>query len=436
MGRSQELYKRAKTLIPGGTQLLSKRPEMFLPDLWPAYYSKAKGCEVWDLDGEKYIDMSYMGIGSCILGYADDDVDDAVKKAIDEGSMSTLNAPEEVELAQLLTDIHPWAQMVRYSRSGGEAMSIAVRIARATQGKDIVLFCGYHGWHDWYLSANLSSDRALDGHLLPGLSPTGVPRYLKGSSYPFKYNDTDEFLSLSNKFKGRIGAVVLESIRSVYPDKKFLDTIKNVTKKQRIALVVDEITAGFRLNIGGAHLLFKLEPDIAVFAKGISNGFPMAAVIGKKEVMEKAQDTFISSTYWTERIGPTAALATLKKIIKRNVPAHLMRIGKKVQDGWKDLAQKRGLDIEVSGISPLSHFTFRHKDPLVLKTLYTQLMLERGFLASTAFYASYAHKDAHVEGYLNAADEAFGFIAKAAKNGKPERCLKGPVCHSGFKRLT
>jgi glutamate-1-semialdehyde aminotransferase len=177
-GVGQRLYTQAKTRIPGGTQLLSKRPEMFLPDQWPSYYSRARGVEVWDLDGNKYIDMSYNGIGACVLGAADPDVDEAVKAAIDAGSMSTLNAPEEVELAELLCELHPWAEMVRYARSGGEAMAIAVRIARAKTRRDRVAFCGYHGWHDWYLAANLAEEKALDGHLLPGLEPTGVPRGL------------------------------------------------------------------------------------------------------------------------------------------------------------------------------------------------------------------------------------------------------------------
>lgn len=436
MGRSQELYKKAKRLIPGGTQLLSKRPEMFLPDLWPAYYEKAKGCRVWDLDGNGYIDMSYMGIGSCILGYADRDVNKAVKAAVDKGSMSTLNCPEEVELAELLCKLHPWADMARFARSGGEAMAMAIRIARAATGKDVVLFCGYHGWHDWYLSANLASDKALDGHLLPGLNPLGVPRRLKGTSYPFKYNDTPGFLKLIDKYKDKIGAVAMEPVRNYPPQKEFIETIRGVTKKLNIVLVVDEITAGFRLNAGGAHLIFGLEPDIAVFAKGISNGFPMAAVIGKKEIMQAAQESFISSTYWTDRIGPAAALAAIKKNLKNKVPEHLKKIGMEIRDGWQDAASRHALGIEVSGILPLSHFSFHHDKPLVLKTLFTQIMLEKRFLATTAFFASYAHKREHVEKYLKAADEAFGFISTAIRRGRPERYLKGPICHAGFKRLT
>jgi glutamate-1-semialdehyde 2,1-aminomutase len=437
MGKSQNLYmKKGKNLIPGGTQLLSKRPEMFLPGLWPAYYEKAKGCEIWDLDGNSYIDMSYMGIGSCVLGYADEDVDEAVKMAIEKGSMTTLNCPEEIQLAEVLCEIHPWAEMVRYARTGGEAMVIATRIARTKAEKDLILFCGYHGWHDWYLSANLADDKALDGHLLFGLQPKGVPRGLKGTAIPFNYNDTKKFLSLVDKYKSEISAVVMEPIRNHYPEKDFLETIRRTTADLGIVLIFDEITSGWRLNVGGAHLELGVDPDIAVFAKAISNGYPMAAVIGRAEVMNVAQDTFISSTYWTERIGPVAALATIRKLKGLQVPKHLINAGEEVQEGWKSLSQKHHLGITVSGIYPLSHFSFEYKNPMVLKTLFTQLMLEKGYLAATAFYASYAHKQEHIERYLVAVDEVFGFMSKAIGEGGPEKYLKGPVCHAGFGRLT
>lgn len=436
MGKSQDLYKKAKTMIPGGTQLLSKRPEMFLPDLWPAYYSKAKGCEVWDLDGNKYTDMSYMGIGACILGYADDDVNEAVKDAVDRGSMCTLNAPEEVELAELLLGLHPWAGMVRYSRTGGEAMAIAVRIARTASKKDTVLFCGYHGWSDWYLAANLADDSSLDGHLLPGLNPAGVPRALKGTAIPFNYNDTKGFNDLVEKNKENIGVIVLEAVRNEEPGKEFIDAIKLASKKYGIVLVLDEITSGWRLNLGGAHLIYGIDPDIAVFGKGMSNGFPMGAVIGRSSVMEKAQDTFISSTYWTERIGPAAAIATIKKMKKIDLHAHLAAVGKKAKNIWEAAGKSNGLNIEVGGMDQLGHFSFKTSEPLVLKTLFTQFMLEKGFLATTACYASYAHKDNNLEAYSKAANEVFKAISDAVKQGNPEIKLKGPVCQSGFKRLT
>jgi len=433
MGKSQELYKKAKELIPGGTQLLSKRPEMFLPELWPAYYSRAKGCKVWDLDDNEYTDMSYMGIGSCILGYADERVNSKVKEAIDNGNMTTLNAPEEVELAKILTTLHPWADEVRYARSGGESMTIAVRIARAKTKKDVVLFCGYHGWHDWYLSANLADDEALDGHLIAGLSPLGVPRGLKGTSFPFAYNDVDEFLKLFEKHKDSIACIVMEPLRNVYPTKEFIDAIHSKTKNSDVVLIVDEITAGWRLNHGGAHLILGLEPDIAVFGKAISNGYPMGAIIGKKEVMSSAQDTFISSTYWTDRVGFVSSIETIKSIKENGVVEHLSFVGELVQNGWSSLAHKHNIDIHVGGIYPLSHFSFEYKEALVLKTLFTKLMLERGFLATTAFYASFAQKEEDITRYLDTVDRILsGYI----QSGDIESHLDTPVCHSGFARLT
>ncbi len=435
MGKGQDLYKEAKKIIPGGTQLLSKRPEQFLPDQWPAYYDKAKGCEVWDLDGNKLIDMSYMGIGACTIGYADDDINNAVNQAIEKGSMCTLNAPEEVELAKLMITLHPWADMVRFARGGGEAMSIAVRIARASTKKDIILFCGYHGWHDWYLSANLANSSALDGQLLPGLSPVGVARCMKGTSYPFYYNSISEFQDLIQKHENDIAGVVVEAIRNVEPEENFFEIIRNETKRLNIPLIVDEVSSGFRLNVGGAHLVLNIEPDIAVFAKGISNGFPMGAIIGKREFMDYAQDSFISSTYWTERIGPVAALASIKKMIKFNIPEHLIDCGKKVQDGWAKLANKHELKISVGSIYPLSHFDFEG-DKLLLKTLFTQEMLKRGFLATNSYYACFAHKDHHINSYLDVVDEVFGLISSSIKSGISKELLNGPVCQSGFKRLS
>lgn len=435
MGKGQGLYKKAKKIIPGGVQLLSKRPEQFLPEQWPAYYEKAKGCEVWDLDGNKYIDMSFMGIGACTLGYADDDVDAAVKKAVDKGSMCTLNTPMEVDLAELMLELHPWANMVRYARGGGDAMSIAVRIARAATKKDIILFSGYHGWHDWYLSANLSDNSALDGQLLPGLKPAGVARGMRGTSYPFFYNNIEEFLSLIKEYGNNIGGIVLEAVRNMDPEDGFFAVIEKEAKRLNVPLIVDEVSSGFRLNCGGAHLVLGLNPDIAVFAKGISNGFPMGVVIGKEKFMDAAQDSFISSTYWTEAVGPAAAIATIKKMKAENVQAHMISCGKMVQEGWKRLAEKHNLKIHISGIYPLSHFDFEDK-PLTLKTLFIQEMLKQGFLTSNSYYSCYAHKKEHIDAYLNAVDTTFDFISKAQKENQIENLLNGPVCQSGFKRLS
>jgi len=436
MGKGQQLYLKAKKIIPGGTQLLSKRPEMFLPDLWPAYYSKAKGCEVWDLDGNRYYDMSLMGVGANVLGYAFDPVDEAAYNAIRQGGMCTLNAPEEVELAELLLRIHPWADMVRYAKAGGEAMAMATRIARAYTRKDIVLVCGYHGWHDWYLAANLTKGDPLADVHLHGLEPLGVPRDLAGSNLIFKYNDIDKFYESINENDGKIAAVIMEPIRNNYPNEGFLEIIRSVTNEKRIVLIFDEISSGFRLCCGGSHLTFGVEPDIAVFAKGMTNGYPVSAVIGRKDVMSVAQDTFISSTFWTERIALAAAIASIRYFEVNNVAEHLKEMGKTVQDGWQLKAKETGVPIEVGGIYPLSHFSFMHEDKLALKTYFTQEMLLEGYLAGTAFYASYSHNTEIVEGYLVACGRVFERIAQMLDNVEDIlNRLKGPVCHAGFERL-
>jgi glutamate-1-semialdehyde 2,1-aminomutase len=432
----QRLYARARQRIPGGTQLLTKRPEMFLPEQWPSYYSRAKGVEVWDLDGRKYIDMSWNGVGACILGAADPEVDSAVKAAIEAGSMSTLNCPEEVELADLLCELHPWAEMVRYARSGGEAMTIAVRIARAHTRRDKIAFCGYHGWHDWYLAANLAEDSALDGHLLPGLEPAGVPRGLLGTALPFRYNHFEELQAIVTQNRNELAAIVMEPIREHEPQPGFLDQVRAIAAEIGAVLIFDEITAGFRLTSSGAHLLYGIEPDLAVFAKAISNGYPMAAIIGRGEVMQAAQQTFISSTYWTDRIGPVAALATIRKHQRCQVAQHLIRMGELIQVGWQIAAERAGLPIEVSGLKPLSHFTFKGENSQAAQTLFTQLMLERGFLATKVFYATYAHQDEHIESYLAAVEDSFVVVAQALEQGSLSKMLKGPVAHTGFRRLT
>jgi glutamate-1-semialdehyde 2,1-aminomutase len=432
----QLLYKKAKTRIPGGTQLLSKRPELFLPDFWPSYYSKAQGVEVWDLDGNKYTDMTHCGVGACILGYADPDVNDAVKHAIDSGSMSTLNCPEEVELADLLCELHPWADMVRYARGGGESMAVAVRIARAKTRKDKIAFCGYHGWHDWYLSANLGQGDTLDGHLLPGLEPAGVPRNLAGTSLAFNYNKIEELEDIVAKNSDQLAAIVMEPVRSRDPETGFLQEVRKIATRIGAVLIFDEVTSGWRLNTGGAHLLYGILPDIAVFAKAMSNGYPMGAVVGIKDVMQAAQNSFISSSYWTEKIGPVSALATIKKHKDNDVSKHLIAIGDRVQAGWKSAAESFGLNIHISGIPPLGHFSFDYENSQAIHTLFTQIMLEKGFLASKAFYSTYAHQDHHLESYFKAVGETFDFIAKAIKEENVENLLKGPVAHSAFRRLT
>ena len=428
------LQERAKARIPGLTQLLSKRPDMFSLGVWPAYYAKAAGCEVWDLDGNKYLDMSTSGIGANILGYADAEVDEAVRRAIADGVSSTLNCPEDVELADLLCELHPWAEKVRYCRSGGESMAVAVRIARAHTGRDRIAFCGYNGWHDWYLAANVGTENALGEHLIPGLQPLGVPRGLAGSALPFRYNRLDELRAIVAAHRGELAAVVMEPIRNDPPEPGFLQGVQALVREAGAVLVIDEISAGLRMHTGGAHLKFGLAPDIAVFSKSLGNGFAIGAVIGRGAVMDAAQRTFISSTCWTERIGPAAALATLRKHRRVDAGAHLTRLGTSIQEGWTRLAAKHGLGVHVGGIPALSHFAFE-REAQAAKAYFVQLMLAEGILASTLFYPMYAHGPEHVARYLAACDEAFAKIADAIARGDVGRRLVGKPAVSGFHRL-
>lgn len=432
----QRLWEKAKKLIPGGTQLLSKRPERFLPGLWPTYYSKAKGCEVWDYDGNHFYDFAQMGVGSCVLGYADDSVNEAVIRAIQDGSMSSLNCLEEIELAEELTSLHPGKNMVRFTRTGGEACAVAIRIARSASGKDAVAVCGYHGWHDWYLSANLSDEKSLDGQLLPGLKPSGVPRALKGTNLTFEYNKLDQLEAIVEKHGKNLGVIYMEPRRSYEPSPGFLQGVRDIANKIGAVLVFDEVTSGFRVNVGGIHSTMGVDPDIAIYGKALGNGFPIAAVVGKESVMDAAQDSFISSTFWTERVGFAAALATLKKMRKENVPDRLVHYGKKINQAWSLAAKEYGISISISGIEPLTSLSFQEEKPLVLQTLYNQLMMEKGYLMSGSPYTTYAYSDALMEKFTKDTMDAFKVVARAKESKSPEKLLKGEPLSPAFKRLS
>lgn len=434
MNKGQKLYKKAKTIIPGGTMLLSKRPEMFLPDMWPSYFSKAKGCKVWDLDGKEYTDVSIMGIGTNILGYGDESVDAAVMKTVRNGNMSTFNCPEEVELAERLIELHPWADMVRLSRAGGEANAIAIRIARAAAGKDNVAICGYHGWHDWYIATNITEDDALSSHLLPGLNPAGVPKCLKGTTTPFKYNDYEELLDIvENK---NIGVIKMEVSRNFGPEDNFLQKVRDLATKKNIVLIFDECTSGFRETNGGLHKKYKVEPDMAIFGKALGNGYAITAVIGRRQIMEAAQSTFISSTFWTERIGPTAAVATLKKMEQEHSWEKITNTGKTIKKMWSSIAESHNLDLSTWGLDALAGFTINSIDTLAYKTYITQEMLKQGYLAGNSIYVCTAHTDKILDAYYEKLQSIFKKIAECErKELNIYDLLEGNVCHSGFKRL-
>ena len=414
--------------------LLSKRAEMHLPSAWPAYFDRTSGCQVWDLDGRSFLDLGFMGIGTNILGYSNPIVDDAVRGVIDKGNLSTLNAPEEVQLAEALVDLHPWADMARFARSGGEACAIAVRIARAASGRDAVAFCGYHGWHDWYLAANLGESDALDGHLLPGLMPNGVPRALQGTSVPFQYNDLDGLRTLLEQ-RPDIGVIYLEPQRSTPPQTGFLEGVRDLASQHGAVLVFDECTSGFRRTLGGLHLHYGVEPDIATFGKTLGNGYAITAIIGRASVMEAARNSFISSTFWTERIGPTAALAALAVMQRENAPQRIHDTGLWIQAQWAALATSVGLTVETGGLPALANFAVVGRDPLAVRTFITHRMLELGFLAGTNLYVSIAHTPAILEQYLEALEGVFKQLANYSDEDLLANLPAGVVT-SGFRRLT
>lgn len=435
MGNGQELYKKAKTLIPGGTMLLSKRPEMFLPEQWPSYFDRTEGCHVWDLDGNKYLDMFIMGIGTNSLGYSHPKVDEAVKKTVLKGNMSTFNCPEEVALAEKLVELHPWGDMVRFARTGGEANAIAIRIARAASGKDKVAICGYHGWHDWYLSANLAEDDGLDGHLLPGLDPAGVPRNLKGSVIPFNYNDLEELKSIITN-NPELGVVKMEVSRNYGPKPGYLEGVRQLCDQHNLVLIFDECTSGFRETFGGLHKKYGVEPDMCMFGKALGNGYAITAVLGKRNVMEAAQKTFISSTFWTERIGPSAALATLEVMEELRSWEKITTQGKKITDYWQELGKRLDLKLNTAGMSALTTFSIDSPDWLKYKTFITQEMLKAGILAGHSVYVCIAHDDEIIERYKAAFEPVMNTVANFEKGLKHvDDYLEGPVCHGGFKRL-
>jgi glutamate-1-semialdehyde 2,1-aminomutase len=429
--RGQKLYKNAKKIIPGGNSLLSKRPEMFLPELWPAYFDHTNGCEVFDLDGTKYIDVSIMGIGTNTLGYNNKYVDNIIHEVVRKGNMSTLNCPEEVFLAEKLISLHEWAAMARFARTGGEAMTIALRIARAASGKNNVAFCGYHGWHDWYLSSNLESSENLDKQLMTGLMTDGVNSKLSDTSFPFLYNDIESLESLF--LKKNIGVVVMEVKRNIDPENNFLSKVRLLCDKYGAVLIFDECTSGFRETFGGLHQKYHVSPDIAMFGKALGNGYAITAVIGNKDVMSFAQNSFISSTFWTERIGFAAGLATLQEMERVKSWDIISSIGKKVKNNWISIFQNHKFSVNISGLDALASFTFK-EDHLVNKTLVTKIMLEKGFLATNLFYSCTEHTESICNEYFDKLNDTINLLSKLDYNQKLEMLDTG-VCHSGFNRL-
>ncbi|MCF7788208.1 MAG: aminotransferase class III-fold pyridoxal phosphate-dependent enzyme [Prosthecobacter sp.] len=420
-----QLWEEAKTKISCGTGLLSKRAHLFDPQSWPSYFSRAKGAYIWDLDDKRYTDFTG-GVGAILLGHADDEVNAAVKRRVNLGSYATLASPDEVKLADVLLGLHPWAGKVRYARGGGEALGLAVRIARAATGKSGIAFCGYHGWSDWYLAANLGDDAALDGHLLPGLQPLGVPRELAGTAVPFRYNDPASFQSALQKLDGKLAAVVMEPMRSELPRDGFLQHVIDACHAAGAVYVLDEVTSGWRFGFPGAAPGLGIEPDISVYAKAMSNGYPAGAIVGKNEVMDAANSSFISSSYWTDGVGTAASLACIRKMQREGVQQQVWQLGERLQSGLREVAARHpALQLKVGGMPCAPSLAFANP---AAKQHMIRHMLQRGFLMSSQLYVTWSHTEAMVAEMLAALDESLAIVANT-----PLELAQGP--QQGFARL-
>tara|TARA_Y100000590_G_C15668712_1_gene995486 strand:- start:313 stop:1614 length:1302 start_codon:yes stop_codon:yes gene_type:complete len=431
MNKGIRLYKLAKKIILGGNMLLSKRPEMLLPDKWPAYFSRAKDTFLWDLDNNKYLDMMCL-VGHNVLGYSNKIIDNEVSKYIKKGNMSSLNCPEEVYLTKKLLDIHKWAGMVKFARSGGEANSIAIRIARSVNKKSNIAICGYHGWHDWYLSVNLKNHENLNDHLLPGLNPIGVSKNLINTVFTFKYGNFQKLKKLINDKK--IGIIIMEIARYDNPNIDFIKKIRNICNQKNIVLIFDECTTGFRNNLGGLHLKTKINPDIAMFGKAIANGYALTAIIGKKEIMKRAENSFISSTFWGERSGFIAALKTIEIMREIKSWKTILSNGKYIQNEWKRIAKKNNLKIKIRGIDTIISFELIGLDNQIYKSFITQEMLNKKILASNLIYVNIFHKKKLIDKYIKNLDIIFKKI-KYYEENKIKDFLKVKKAHKTFERI-
>ena len=432
---AQKIWKKANSLIPGGTHLFSKRPELFLPGKWPTYFKKAKGCFIWDQNNKKYIDLSFMGVGTNILGYSNEKVDQKVIKTLKTSNMSTLNSLEEIKLAEELIKIHPWFDMARFTRSGGEANAVAIRIARSAARKDQVAICGYHGWHDWYLAANLKNKDNLNGLLMKGLKYSGVHKNLFNSVFPFKYNDYKGLkkLIINNP---NIGVIKMEVSRNFGPENNFLQKVKKLASKNNIILIFDECTSGFRETFGGLHKKYNVKPDMMILGKALGNGYAINAILGKKKIMKNVENTFISSTFWTERIGPTAALETLKLMRRYKSWNKISMIGKKIKKKWKLIANKYQIPIEINGLESLPSFQILDSNWIYYKTFISQEFLKRNILAANTVYVCIYHSDKILNRYFIELDKIFKVISECLRSKKDiKKLLKSPVCKTGFFRL-
>ncbi len=418
--KSDELYKRALGLIPSVTQTLAKGPTQFVNGASPKYLVKGKGSHVWDVDGNEYIDYN-MGIGPLSLGYAYDKVDEAVKKQLEDGITFSLMHPLEVEVAELIKEVIPNAEAVRYSKTGADVTSAAVRLARAYTGKNKVLCCGYHGWHDWYVSVTARN--------------YGIPEAVQAITYTFSYNDID---SLKKVIEDDVAAVILEPVVFQEPKDDFLHQVAALCEEKGVLLIFDEMWTGFRMALGGAQEYFGITPDLATYSKAVANGMPISILTGKRKVMDLAdEDIFFYTTFGGEALSLAATVATINEMKEKNVQSFLDSQGQKLKDGYNEIATKLDLGYtKAVGYNWRSMVTFDASagDPLLLKSLVQQEVIKRGVLWSGFHNLCFCHSDADVEHTLKVYEEVLPILKKAVEDGTVESSIKGIPVQPVFRK--
>jgi glutamate-1-semialdehyde 2,1-aminomutase len=433
---SLEMYQRAGQLIPGWTQLISRRASQFAQGVSPIYAQKAKGSRFIDVDGNQFIDW-VNAVSAVILGHADEVVDRAVKAQIDRGSIYTLNSPLEIELAEELIDTIPSAEMVRYAKGGGEACAVAARIARGTTGRDKILFCGYHGWHDWYQAANFMADPESGEFPFAGIEPIGVPRALEGTVIPFRDGDLEMLEGLLNQHQGEVAAVMMEPARSKLPEPGYLEKIKELAQAHGAVLIFDEVSCGWRLRRGGVQQEVGVTPDLTVVAKSMSNGYPMGAVVGSRPVMEPAAQMFISSSYWSDNIGLIAALTTIRELKRRDSEQRFREIGDALRAALIEAMDEVGIAGSCVGFqtSPAIALDLPDEDlGRKVSTLFVQEMARRGIYCHMGFMPTLAHTEEDIRLTAEAAKQTLEVIKSGLESGDLDRLIVSELKQDPFRR--
>jgi len=437
VARSLEIYERANELIPGRTQLISRRSSQFAHGVSPIYAQRAKGARFVDVDENEYIDW-VNAVGAIILGHADDDVDNAVKEQIDRGSLYTLNSPLEIELAELLNEVIPSSEMVRYTKSGGEANAVAARIARGVTGRDIILFSGYHGWHDWYQSANYLVDPESGEFPFAGIEPIGVPQVLAGTALPFVWGDLQALETLLDEHAGQVAAIMMEPLRSQLPPPGYLEGVKSLAKANDVILIFDEVSCGWRLRIGGAQELTGVTPDMTVLAKAMSNGYPMGAVVGSREVMEPASRMFISSSYWSDNLGLVATLTTIRELQRRDSARRFEEIGESLRVQLNQAIADAGLSGSCTGLFYNPSISLDLPDEGLrpkVNTLFIQEMAKRGIHCNMSFKPTLAHTETDIQETAQIATEVLRVVKKGLDAEDLDSLLESDLKKEPFRRL-